>query len=101
MKPQTCGFAKGSAAFSGQAMLAVQLGDVSQVGGGGVAVPAGPTQPIPQPRASGYSAAFAGRGNATERAPATTSNCCNADADYGSRAGASGCSTLYGSQDRD
>ena len=36
-------------AFSGQAMLAVQLGDVSQVGGGGVAVPASPTQPIPQP----------------------------------------------------
>jgi hypothetical protein len=29
--------------------LAVQLGDISQVGGGGVAVPAGPTQPIPQP----------------------------------------------------
>jgi hypothetical protein len=36
-------------AFSGQAMLAVQLGDVSQVGGGGVAVPASPTQPISQP----------------------------------------------------
>jgi energy-coupling factor transporter ATP-binding protein EcfA2 len=36
-------------AFSGQAMLAVQLGDVSQVGGGGVAVPASPAQPIPQP----------------------------------------------------
>ena len=37
-------------AFSGQAMLAVQLGDVSQVGGGGVAVPADPTadpQPFP------------------------------------------------------
>jgi hypothetical protein len=36
-------------AFSGQAMLAVQLGDISQVGGGGVAVPASPTQPITQP----------------------------------------------------
>jgi hypothetical protein len=36
-------------AFSGQAMLAVQLGDISQVGGGGVAVPSGPTQPMPQP----------------------------------------------------
>jgi hypothetical protein len=36
-------------AFSGQAMLAVQLGDVSQVGGGGVAVSANPTQPITPP----------------------------------------------------
>lgn len=36
-------------AFSGQAMLSVQLGDVSQVGGGGVAVPPGPSLPTPQP----------------------------------------------------
>jgi hypothetical protein len=36
-------------AFTGQAMLAVQLGDVSQVGGGGVAVPPAPIPPVPQP----------------------------------------------------
>jgi hypothetical protein len=35
--------------FSGQAMLAVQLGDLSQVGGGGVAIPPSPPQPVPQP----------------------------------------------------
>ena len=47
--------------FSGQTMLAVQLGDVSQVGGGGVAVPAATPQPTsvqwqpvaPQPLPSG------------------------------------------------
>lgn len=36
-------------AFTGQTMLAVQLGDISQVGGGGVAVPTGPTVHDPQP----------------------------------------------------
>ena len=87
--------------FSGQAMLAVQLGDVSQVGGGGVAVPAGPTQPIPDPWPPVNPQPLAGRRNATERAATTTVNCCNANADYRSLAGAPGCSTLDGSQDRD
>jgi len=36
-------------AFSGQAMLSVQLGDLSQVGGGGVAIPPGPSIPFTQP----------------------------------------------------
>ena len=36
-------------AFTGQTMLAVQLGDITQIGGGGVAAPAGPTQSTPQP----------------------------------------------------
>ena len=51
-------------AFTGQTMLAVQLGDVTQIGGGGVAAPAGPIPPGPQPFSPIIQQPIAGGGSA-------------------------------------